>query len=93
MKSFATVAFENHILQGLPISRLEAICLYGVQNPTAIISRLRKDGFQIERTNVPMEKVIRRLQKTMKFAPLASLPYMEMKVSEYKKVSIDDPKI
>ena len=43
-----TLAVREHLVEGKPISRIEALVLFGVQNLTQVISTLRTEGFIIK---------------------------------------------
>ena len=47
------MAVREHLAEGLPLTRLEAIALFGVSNLTTIISSLRREGWQIESQLIP----------------------------------------
>ena len=49
-------AMRSHMLGGEPISVLEAVLLFGVQNPNAEMTRMKKDGYLIGRQKVRMAK-------------------------------------
>ena len=38
-------ALKEHMLKGKRISRLESILLFGVQNFTAVLSNIKKEGY------------------------------------------------
>ena len=42
-------ALKEHMLQGNRISRLESILLFGVQNFTAVLSNIKKEGYLIKK--------------------------------------------
>lgn len=83
-RSYSRMALEDHLLRRMPITRIEAMTLYGVQDITATIGRIRKEGFNIERQRITLEQAIQRLQKTLKFAPLDTLPVRDIRVMEYR---------
>lgn len=79
----AASALREHMLEGHPVTLLEAILLFGVQGPNAEFARLKKDGFLIGSKPVPMAKVIQRInQYTLCKVPDA-LPYKEIQLTEY----------
>ncbi len=78
-----TSALLEHLLEGNKISILEAIILFGVQSPTAEITKIRRKGFLIKKNLVPMAKVLRRLNKFCLCEPPEQLPVREISVSEY----------
>ena len=76
-------ALKEHMLSGERITMLEANALFGVQSPTKEISQFRKQGFIIQRQNVPLARVIRRLNQYCNFTPPKALPIIELSVSEW----------
>lgn len=77
------LALREHMLGGNKVSLLEAIMLFGVQNPNAELARLKKDGFLIKSERVSMAKVIRRINEFAKCHPPENLPYKEIFLREY----------
>ena len=45
------LAAREHLLEGIPLTRLEAIILYGVANLPALVTDLRRQGWVIESRN------------------------------------------
>jgi hypothetical protein len=86
MKSFGRVAVEEHLYKKLPLTRLEAIVLYGVNDLTGCISKLRASGMQIERRVITMEDSFKRLQKITKCKPLSQTPIKDIRTSEYRLI-------
>ena len=77
------MALREHMLEGNPITLLEAILLFGVQGPNAEFNRMKKNGFLIESRSVPMATVIRRINEyTVCKVPL-NLPYKEIQLTKY----------
>ena len=76
-------ALREHILDGNPVTQLEAILLFGVQNPNAEFTRIKKSGFVMSSRPVPMAKVIRRLNEMITVTLPEELPYKEITLTEY----------
>ena len=55
------MALREHMLEGNRVSVLEAMLLFGVQNPNAEITRLKKDGFLVKSQRASMAKIILRI--------------------------------
>ena len=84
MPKFSSVdAMREHMLEGNPISLLEAIVLFGVQNPNAEFTRIRKDGFAMKSQKVPMTKILVRVNKFAACEPPNGLPHKEILMTEY----------
>lgn len=77
------LALREHMLNGNRVSLLEAILLFGVQNPNAELTRLKKDGFLVKSERVSMAKIIRRLNEYTTCSTPNNLPYKEIQMSEY----------
>ena len=78
-----SLALREHMLEGHPASLLEALLLFGVQNPNAELTRMRKDGLRIESKRVPMAKIIVRINKFVECTVPDDLPYRELTMTEY----------
>ena len=76
-------ALKEYMLGDEPVARLEATLMFGVQELTSSIMRLRNDGFIIKSRKVPMITVINRLQKYCICKPPSNLPIKEILVTEY----------
>ena len=79
----AASALREHMLEGHPVTLLEAILLFGVQGPNAEFGRIKKDGFMIDSRPVPMAKVIRRINEHTICKVPEGLPYKEIQLTEY----------
>ena len=79
----AAAALRDHMLGGAPVTLLEAILLFGVQNPNAEFTRIKRDGFIIKSQLVPMAKVIRRINEYTVCKVPEGLPYKEIELTEY----------
>ena len=77
------MALREHMLGGHRVSLLEALLIFGVQNPNAEITRLKKGGYIIQSQKVPMAKIIRRINDYATCAPPANLPHREILLTEY----------
>ena len=77
------MALREYMLDGNPVTLLEAILLFGVQGPNAEFNRIKKDGFLIESQSVPMAKVIRRINEYTVCKVPSDLPYKEIQLTEY----------
>ena len=77
-------AAEEHLVAGLPLSRLEALVLFGVQNLSDLVVKMRKRGWKIESKNVPYARVLVRLNEYAQVVPPKNLPIREIQVTEYQ---------
>lgn len=78
-----TMAVKEHLAEGKPISRLEALALYGVANLPDVVSELRKQGWVIESRRVPFAKAVTRVNEYAVFHPPKNLPVKEIQLTEY----------
>jgi hypothetical protein len=77
------LAVKEHLHAGQPITRLEALVLYGVSNLTDVISEMRKDGWTIESRSVPFAAAVRRVNDFAVLKPPENLPIREIQLTEY----------
>lgn len=86
MKTYKTsliMALKEHLLEGHPITSMEATMLFGVPVLTAEITRMRQGGYKIESRKVPFVKVIRRINESAVYVPPNNLPVKELTLTEY----------
>lgn len=76
-------AMRNHMLSGNAITKLEALLLFGVQNPVTEIYRMKKDGYLIGSQKVPMVKITARVNKYAILELPEELPQKEIMITEY----------
>ena len=76
-------AMQDHMLEGNPISLIEAMNMFGVCNPAAVLTKLRKDGYIIHSRRVIMTKIMARMNQYMVMKPPANLPHKECLMMEY----------
>ena len=76
-------ALLSHLLDGNRVSQLEAMLLFGVQNPASELTRLREAGHFIQKQRVPLAKILRRMNQYCSVAPPAELPIREITMTEY----------
>lgn len=83
VKYGVTTAVREHLASGDPITRLEAITLYGVSNLTDIISEMRKQGWVIESRSVAYAAAVKRVNDYIVFKPPKNLPIRDIQLTEY----------
>ena len=79
----AAIAMREHMLDGHPVTLLEAILLFGVQGPNAEFGRMKKDGYLIKSQSIPMATVIHRLNTYTEVKVPKNLPYKEVQLTQY----------
>ena len=83
-KNYGNVmALKEHLLSNNKISLLECQLLFGVQNLTAEITRLRGEGYIVKSQKVVMAKIIARVNKYTTCLTPKNLPTKEIIVTEW----------
>lgn len=86
MKAFhygLALAAKEHLAAGQPLTRLEAIVLYGVSNLTDLVSEMRKQGWVIESRLVTYAAAAARINRHAVLQAPANLPVREIQLTEY----------
>ena len=77
------LAAREHLVGGSPITRLEAMVLYGVSNLPDVIKKMRRQGWIIKSRPVPYATAVARINKHAVFRPPPNLPVREIRLTEY----------
>jgi hypothetical protein len=77
------MAAQEHLISGKPITRLEAMVLYGVPDLTKLISDMRRKGWIIETRKTPYAAAVKRINQHAVLTPPANLPVREIILTEY----------
>lgn len=77
------LAAREHLLEGKPITRLDAIILYGVPDLTKLISDMRRDGWIVQSKRIPYATAARRINEHAVLQPPKNLPIKEIQLTEY----------
>jgi hypothetical protein len=83
-KSGLSLALREFLLEGKPVTRLEAMNLFGVQNLPDDIKRLRMEGFIVKKRDIRLIEAITRLKNHMGYESPRNLPASEIVVTEYR---------
>ena len=78
---------REHLLEGRPITQLEASVLFGLCDLIRAVSRLRKMGFRFEKRRVPYALALRRVNQVTELKAPRSLPIREVLLTEYRVLS------
>jgi hypothetical protein len=78
-----SLAAKEHILAGNPITRLEALVLYGISNLPTLINEMRKSGWVVESRHIPFAAAVKRINEHAVLQPPANLPVREIQLTEY----------
>jgi hypothetical protein len=77
------LAAREHLASGKPITRLEAIVLYGVANLPDVIKEMRHQGWIIKSRTVSYAVALARLNQVTVFQAPKNLPIKEIQFTEY----------
>ena len=77
------LAMKEHLLSGNPITRLEAMVLFGIPDLTKPISVLRREGWIIKSRLLPFIAAVKRVNKHAVLQPPKNLPIREIQLTEY----------
>lgn len=77
------VAAKEHMIGGNPLTRLEAIILFGVSNLPELVYEMRRDGYLIKSKKIPFAAAMVRVNKHAVLEPPANLPIREIFLTEY----------
>ena len=77
------LAMKEYLLSGKPITRLEAMVLFGVPDLTKPISVLRRQGWVIKSRWVPFASAVKRVNEYALLKPPENLPIRELQLTEY----------
>ena len=77
-------AAKEHIVAGQPITRLEALILFGLQDLTTLIREMRKEGWLIRSKRIPYAAAMRRVNEYARIEPPQNLPIRDIHVTEYR---------
>jgi hypothetical protein len=83
LKHGLVMAAREHLLKGKPITRLEAIILYGVPDLTKLISDMRKQGWTVQSKKIPYAAAARRVNEHAVLKSPKNLPVKEILLTEY----------
>jgi hypothetical protein len=83
LKGGLLLAAREHLLEGKPITRLEAIVLYGVPDLTKLISDMRREGWTVHSRRIPYAAAARRVNEHAILQPPRNLPTKEIQLMEY----------
>jgi hypothetical protein len=77
------LAAREHLASGNPLTRLEAIVLYGVANLPDVIKEMRRQGWIIKSRTVTYAVALARLNQVTVFQAPKNLPIREIQFTEY----------
>jgi hypothetical protein len=77
------LAVREHLASGEPITRLEALALYGVSNLPDVIKEMRHQGWIVKSRSVAFAAAATRVNRRAIFQAPANLPVREIQLTEY----------
>ena len=78
-----TFGVKEHLHSGRPITRLEALVLFGVSNLPVVIGEMRKEGWIIESQPISFAAAVKRVNEYAVLEPPKNLPVREIQLTEY----------
>ena len=79
------VAATEHLLSGQPLTRLEALVLYGLSNlPELIYEMGKKKNFEFDKKEIAYAAAMVRINNYAQLKPPANLPIREIFFTEYR---------
>lgn len=79
----AAVAAREHLLSGKPLTRMEALILFGLSNLPELVYELRQIGFTVNTKKVPYATAMVRINQHAVLKPPPNLPIREIMFTEY----------
>ena len=79
----STVAVKDHLLSGQPITRMEAMVLFGLSNLPEVVYELRQQKFIIKSRKVSYATAMVRINKHALLKPPENLPIRDIMFTEY----------
>ena len=81
----AVIAAREHLLSGKPLTRMEALVLFGLSNlPELVYEMRRRDKFKVDTTKVSYATVMVRINEHAVLKPPANLPIRDIMFTEYR---------
>jgi hypothetical protein len=83
ISSGLNIAAKEHLLSGQPLTRLEALVLFGVSNLPELVYEMRKQGWEVKSRFIPYAAAMVRINKHAVLKPPPNLPIREIQLTEY----------
>ncbi len=83
-KNGLALAAREHLAAGRPLTRLEAMVLFGVANLPDVIKEMRRQGWIVKSKLVPYAAAVTRINKVAVLQPPVNLPIRELRLTEYQ---------
>jgi hypothetical protein len=79
----ALAAAREHLLSGMPLTRMEALVLFGLSNLPELVYELRQQQFKIESRRVSYATAMVRINQNALLKPPPNLPIRDIMFTEY----------
>lgn len=76
-------AVKEHMIGGSPVTRLEALVLFGVSNLPEVVYELRQQGWTVNKRTIPYARAMVRINEHAVLKPPPNLPIREISLTEY----------
>lgn len=78
------LAAKEHLVSGKPLTRLEALVLFGVSNLPELVYEMRKQGWSVKTHSVAYATAMVRINRVASLKPPANLPVRDIILTEYR---------
>lgn len=85
-KNSGITAIRDYMVDGHPITRVEALVIFGVPDLTKVVSDLRAEAYTVERGAITFAGAIVRMRGIAVVQPPADLAVREIMLTEYRVV-------
>lgn len=79
----AAIAAREHLLSGKPLTRMEALVLFGLSNLPELVYEMRKQKFIVKSRKVSYAAAMVRINEHAILKPPPNLPIREIMFTEY----------
>lgn len=77
------LAAREHLMSGNPLTRLEALVLFGVSNLPELVYEMKKQGIIFKKRDIPYATAMVRINQFATLVPPKNLPIREILLTEY----------
>jgi len=81
--NWPALAAREHLASGKPLTRLEALVLFGLSNLPELVYEMKGQGFIIKKRNITYAAAMVRVNQHAVLQPPANLPIREILLTEY----------
>lgn len=84
INSSSLTAAREHLLSGKPLTRLEALVLFGLSNLPELVYEMKAQKFMFETKKVSYATAMVRINEHAVLKPPSNLPIREIMLTEYR---------